>query len=323
MDGIKQLDDESVQSIITSPPYWQKRDYGTNEQWGLEEDYHDYLRHLFGLFSECKRVLKSTGLLWIVIADTYSGNKKGITDSKLQYFSSDNIRKTITNIPRKSLMMLPERLVLDLIEDGWILRNKVIWQKPNVMPESIKDRFTIDFEQIYMFSKSPKYLFHQQKEPAITTSDYEMAKGLFLARERNKQNINPRGSKGIISSQNSGRKKQDNAGNPTYTGFNDRYSPAFDGMRNVRCVWNIPTAREANIDHFAMFPEELAERMLLSSSDIGDTVLDPFMGAATTALVARKNNRNFIGFEISKEYCDIAEKRIEPYMNQMSIYDLK
>lgn len=302
VDGMKLLDDESVDAIITSPPYWQKRDYKNENQIGLEENYNDFIDKLFDIFKESKRILKNSGSLWIVISDSYSGNKIGITDDKLQYFNSDGVNKSTCGITRKSLMMIPERLAIKMIDDGWVLRNKIIWHKPNAMPESIKDRFSVDYEQVYFFTKKPKYKFNQQKEKMKTN-------------DTNK----PRGSVAVFGNLNSGR-KQDNVGNANYTGFNSRYKIHEDLMRNVRSVWEIST-ESSEIEHFAMFPESLCERMILSSTNDNDLILDMFMGAGTTAKMARLCNRNFIGFEISKEYCEIANKRIAPYMNQISMFD--
>ena len=235
---LKTIESNSVDCIITSPPYYQLRDYGVKGQIGLESTVSRYITKLRKVFQECYRVLKNDGTLWIVIGDTYNGDKKGITDRKGQYIGKSSINKTSGRWRRKTLLMVPSRLAIAMIDDGWILRNEIIWHKPNVMPQSMKDRFTIDFEKVLFFTKSEKYYFKQQKEPMKTLDFssprgsegalYQLNKGLRIAREHNR----------TVSA-----KKQDNVGNQQYTGFNDRYEVPKDAMRNKRSVWEIPTSQ--------------------------------------------------------------------------------
>ena len=302
LDLMKQMDDESVDCIITSPPYWQKRDYQIDGQIGLEKDFRDYLVKLIAIFTEAKRVLKSPGTMFINIADSYAGNKPdGITDAKLDYVFHGEVSKTLCGIKRKSLMLIPQRLQIALVDDGWILRNEIIWHKPNVMPSSVQDRFTIDYEPIFFFTKSERYYFEQLKEP-FQAKDEASIKA-YLNGDKCRE------SRGDITPQ-SGRRKQDAINNPTYTGFNARYETPKDGMRNKRCVWQIVSSPGYDDNHFASYPEALVEPLIQCGCPKEGIVLDPFSGSGTTAAVAKRMNRQYIGFELNAEYAIESEKRI-------------
>lgn len=306
LQGLKQLKSNSIDCIVTSPPYYQLRDYGHGEQIGLESTVGEYIDKLVKVFTECYRVLKNDGTMWINISDTYNGSKKGKTDIKYSYMANtQNIdKKRISNIGYKSLLGIPSRLQIALIDSGWILRNEIIWHKPNAMPQSVKDRFTIDFEIILMFVKNPKYYFNQLKEPMKTTD------------------VNPpRGSKGVLGNVNQGRRKQDKLGKETYTGFNDRYEQPNDLMRNMRTVWSINT-EASSIEHFAMYPVELVERCIDAGCKVGGIVLDPFMGSGTTGIVAKQQNRDYIGFELNSDYCKTANNRIRKQSRIQSIFNV-
>lgn len=306
LELIKELETKSIQAIITSPPYWGLRDYGHGKQLGLEEDYNEYLNKLFSLFDEGKRVLKDDGILFVNIADTYSGTcKKGdYVDPKnpkgRKAQSKSSINQKVKGIKRKSLTGIPQRFMIKMIDSGWILRNTIIWHKPNAMPHSIKDRFTVDFEYIYMFTKKPIYKFNQLKEKMKTFD-----------------RTPPRGSKGSFTP-NNGLRKQDTVNKTFYTGLNDRYEMPKDLMRNKRAVWSINTQpiKEA---HFATFPLELVENMILCSTDKNDIILDPFMGSGTTAYAAQDNNRSWIGFELNSDYCKLIKNRVKTIHYRLEI----
>jgi len=293
LSGLKNLADESVDCIITSPPYYQLRDYGHDKQIGLEKTWQEFIYNLVEIFDECQRVLRKDGTMWIVIGDTYSGNKNGKTDDKMQYIPAQNIKKQVGSILNKSLMNIPSRLAIALQDKNWILRNEIIWHKPNAMPSSVNDRFTIDYEKVFFFTKNPTYYFNQIKEPMKTTDL-----------------TSPRGSKGVIGQENSGRRKQDGVGRSDYTGFNSRYQQSEDMMRNKRTVWSINTKGTSD-NHFAVFPEELVELMLEAGCKKNGIVLDPFMGSGTVARVAKKNDINYVGFDINEEYVEIANKKLK------------
>ncbi len=204
------------------------------------------------------------------------------------------IKNCTSNYKAKDLMGIPWLLAFALQLDGWYLRQDIIWHKTNCMPESVKDRCTRSHEYIFLLSKSKKYYFDYEaiKEPAITSD-----------------RTSPRGSKGTFTN-NSGRRKQEDLGKRTYTGFNERYySKELPQMRNKRDVWSV-AASGCKYAHFATFPEKLIEPCILAGSKENGIVLDPFIGSGTTAVVAAKNKRNYIGIEINSEYARIARNRI-------------
>lgn len=328
LDGLKQLDDESVDCIITSPPYWALRDYGVDGQLGLEPTFQEYISKLVEIFDEAKRVLKKDGTCWINLGDTYSGSGKGAGSDGSQkegwtftekeervclncgkkfmgrkfqnYCSSacsgvDNRKRTDKGLlPNKSLCNIPSRFAIAMQDRGWILRNEIIWQKPNSMPSSAKDRFTIDYEKIFFFVKSTKYYFNQPKEPMVTNK--------LANQSTRKYSIEIR----TLPS----NKKQDNVGKNDYTGFNDRYTLPENLMRNKRTVWSINT-QPSSIEHFAMFPNELVETMIEAGCKPRGVVMDMFLGSGTTAIVAKSLGRKYIGIEINPEYVKIAKERLK------------
>lgn len=302
---LKQLPSESVDCCITSPPYYKLRDYGVEGQIGLEKTVEEYIEKLTDVFHEVKRILKPEGTLWVNIADCYAGSGKGAAkypDNAKKYMQGTNkgmlATTTVCTQPQdelikpKDLMGIPWLLALALRKDGWFLRQDIIWEKPNCMPESVKDRCTRSHEYVFMLSKSKRYYYDAEsiKEPCLTGD-----------------RSNPRGSKGSIKPQ-SGRRKQDMLGKARYTGFNDRYSVKH--LRNKRDVWRVSTKpiKEA---HFATFPEELIEPCLLAGCPKGGIALDPFCGSGTVGVVALKQDKNFIGIELNAEYIPIQKRRIE------------
>jgi len=315
LKGLSQLESQSVDCIITSPPYFQLRDYHIDGQIGLETSPKEYIDKLVAVFDEAKRVLKDTGTLWIVISDTYAGDKQGKTDEKLAYIPKQMINKKPGNIPRKSLMMIPSRLAIEMIDHGWVLRNKIIWHKPNAMPSSVKDRFTVDYEEVFFFTKSKTYFFNQPKEKMKTLDSGTVRgskaalkvlnKGLRILNEYNR----------TISDS-----KQSQGGRSDYTGFNERYVHPENLMRNKRTVWSIST-ESSSIEHFAMFPRELVETMMEAGCPKNGVVLDPFLGSGTTCIIAKQTGRSYVGIELNPEYAKIAEKRLSEISTvQLSIF---
>ncbi len=171
LEKLKELPSETIQTIITSPPYWQMRDYGYPEQWGLESTFEEYLNHLWGFMDEAKRVLKKDGTVWINIGDTYStvsgAMRQGVNGSSrkisVRAKKAQNVIKTKPeNIKTKNLLMIPHRFAIGCQERGWFVRNDLIWAKTNPLPESVKDRFTRRHEYIFLFTKSKKYYFNMK-----------------------------------------------------------------------------------------------------------------------------------------------------------------
>lgn len=166
---LKTLPNEHVDMTITSPPYYFLRDYGIEGQLGLEPTYNEYITKLCDVFDEVKRVLKPQGTCWVNLADSYSGSSGGHPSpfhSKAQRFNYTFPKPPRTDIPKKSLCLIPFRFAIEMVKRGWILRNTLIWRKGNSLPESVKDRFTVDFEYLFFFAKSPRYYFKQQFEPS-------------------------------------------------------------------------------------------------------------------------------------------------------------
>ncbi len=258
---LRTLPAESVHMAITSPPYWCLRDYGISGQLGLEPTYEEYLAKLCAVFDAVKRVLRPDGTLWVNLADSYGSSDGGPPSS----FVSKSRRLSFTlpprprnDIPRKSLCLIPSRFAVAMVRRGWLLRNVLIWHKPNAAPESVTDRFTNDFEYLFFFAKSRHYYFQQQFEPA------------------------------------------------TYP--HSRYSK--DGMRNKRSVWTIPT-KGFKGNHFAVYPEALVETPIRACCPEGGVVLDPFLGAGTTAVAAQRLGRQWIGIELNPAYAALAEQRLQ------------
>ena len=168
LEKLKKIGTESIDCIVTSPPYWQLRDYGVEGQLGLEKSLDEFLEKLTNIFQEAYRVLKNTGTLFVILGDTYSNSHgKLVGNTERKGFGIHNGYETIyrkTEIKRKSKLCIPERFAIRMIESGWILRNKIIWRKPNIMPESAGDRFTNDFEELFFFTKDQEYYFEQQHE---------------------------------------------------------------------------------------------------------------------------------------------------------------
>lgn len=271
LEKIKSLKDKSVDCIVTSPPYWQLRDYGVVGQLGLEDTVEEYIEKLLKIFNECWRALKDTGTVFINMGDIYSSSK---------YIS----------IRRKSRMMIPEKIAIAMIEKGWILRNEIIWHKPNVVPEAVQDRFTNDFEKIYFFTKSEKYFFEKQYEAFS-----EKTLTAF------KDGIMPTGKKKMLGAGES-RTGMREVNKPWKAVYNEK-------GRNMRTVWKIAT-KGISEAHFATFPEELVRRCILAGCPENGIVLDLFLGSGTTLKVAKRLNRNGIGIELNQEYIQIAKKRI-------------
>jgi len=169
LEVLKQMPDESINCVVTSPPYWALRDYGSEEQLGLEPDFNEYLEKLWAIFDEIYRVLRKNGTCWVNLGDTYYSTEKGTGGTSSKNKLGEKTFKAVHFKPikpkakyrEKSLCLIPERFAIGMVERGWILRNKIVWHKPNTLPESVKDRFTRSYEYIFFFTKSRKYYFEQ------------------------------------------------------------------------------------------------------------------------------------------------------------------
>lgn len=292
LEILKGLPDGCVRCCVTSPPYFAVRDYGVEGQIGLEGTVDAYLERLVAVFREVRRVLTKDGSLWANIADTYSsgamtgakGPNSSTGHNKAQHeIAVPIVRKPPPGFKRKELLMVPARLAMALSADGWYLRQDLIWHKPNVFPESVKDRCTRSHEYIFLLTKSERYFYNSDaiKEDAVrghAGSDFR--KGKTAIHQMNRMSL---------------------------------YERVDDGKRNKRSVWSINT-QPLKTAHFATFPEKLVEPCILAGSQSGDLILDPFMGAGTVALVAKKLGRDYIGVELNPGYIEIANQRLANFL---------
>jgi len=292
LDKIKEISDESVNCVVTSPPYWGLRDYGVDGQIGLEESPEEYVSKIVDIFREIKRVLKKDGTVWLNLGDTYcgTGSKGEWKDPKHKEGRNGQsvaVNNNINGLKTKDLVGIPWRVAFALQSDGWWLRQDIIWHKPNPMPESVTDRCTKSHEYIFLLTKDKKYYY-----------DYEMIK--------EKGNI----PAGTLAAKGSG-KREGNRRPPEYK--------EYDGFRNKRSVWTVNTKpyREA---HFAVYPEELIEPCIKAGCPKGGVVLDPFMGSGTTGVVSKKFGREFIGIELNPEYVKLAKKRLSKIPRRIDNY---
>lgn len=291
LDILKGMESESVQCIITSPPFYNQRKYLQNNinEIGQEKTINEYITNLVNVFDECKRVLRNEGSLWIEINDSYN-QKTG------------------------SLYGVPQRLYTTLIDRNWISRNEIIWHKPNCMVGPWKTRFTIDFSHLYWFTKSRKYKFHTQYEPMVyqyrnlnysgqDIKDYKSAKA--QSPSDSKRRILESYKKQAIKF--GGNKYPDKVGG-VYSG--NVWEPNEQLMRIKRTTWRV-VVRGTRLAHCAAFTPELVETPIISCSDPGDTILDCFSGIGVVGKMAKKHNRNYIGIELSEEFNKLAEQNIK------------
>lgn len=449
LSKLKELPSESVDCVMTSPPYWALRDYGVENQLGLEPTFEEYISKLCDIFDEVKRVLKKTGTCWVNLGDTYSatrwsGSGKGQAMNGFKDGHRDIAPKKETNLPDKSLCMIPARFAIEMQNRGWILRNELIWHKPNCMPSSAKDRFTIDFEKIFFFVKNKDYFFDTQYEPLRSKNDPRLDSGRQtyngkFSGKLDAQNYNsPRartqrpGFKAFVQLSSQGRIKRavwsispkpfkeahfatypealcetplkagcpeficNRCGKPRekileHNGISEEGEDYLEVNKTPYSIQErkgfVKVRKLPEISEFARYLNDVrrqagmtideiesifhnqaphhwfnaesfpskedyhklkqiikldsrydlqlateyfkqAEKQPLNYSQKGYTdcgcnagfssgiVLDPFFGAGTTGLVALKQGKRFIGIELNSDYVKIAEKRLEPYLNQ-------
>ena len=319
------LPDESVQCCVTSPPYWGLRDYKSDGQIGLEKTPEEYVAAMVAVFREVRRVLRKDGTLWLNLGDTYSTGSGG-TDTKSDKQRSNNgtqfePRPAYDGLPTKNLVGIPWRVAFALQADGWWLRSDIIWSKPNPMPESVTDRPTRSHEYIFLLTKSARYFYDADaiKEPALYDVDGTAARKARQA-ETNKSmpteersGIRPAGMKDARNFNGKHADKQ-RGHSRRHEGFNARWDlmskeKQCTGYRNKRDEWTVAPAQFPDA-HFATFPPKLIEPCILAGSKTGDTIMDPFHGAGTTALVAKGFNRRYVGIELNEAYIELSLKRL-------------
>lgn len=297
LDQLKKMGSESAYCCITSPPYYNLRNYGVSGQIGVEESLKEYIEKLTEVFREVRRVLRPDGTLWLNIGDTYATGTKA---ERKQYKNpgvganrpeAQNSVRRVGNPPgckTKDLIGVPWMLAFALRADGWYLRQDIIWHKSNCMPESVRDRCTKSHEYIFLLSKERQYYFDAEaiKEPCGKKGNFRSFRG--GGAYTNNQAFN----NGALVE----RKTHGNSENTS-------------GRRNKRDVWTVPTAQFKGA-HYATFPEKLIEPCVLAGAPADGLVIDPFCGSGTTGVVALKSGRRFFGIEINPEYAAMANSRI-------------
>jgi DNA modification methylase len=286
-DRLCELPDRSIQTCVTSPPYYGLRDYGVEGQLGLEPTPDEYVSRMVEVFRDVRRVLRDDGTLWLNIGDSYAANRgyqvpstKGGAKHGPAQAAGGRGSVVPEGLKPKDLIGIPWMLAFALRADGWYLRQDIIWHKPNPMPESVRDRCTKAHEYIFLLSKSGRYYFDGEaiKQPSVYANSGRPSK-----------------------------KRGEFAGKNTLPG--KEAFRAITETRNKRSVWSI-TTRPYKGAHFATFPPALIEPCILAGSRPGDIVLDPFNGSGTTGQVALQHGRGYIGIELNPEYLALTGQRL-------------
>jgi DNA modification methylase len=285
-----------VQTVVTSPPYFGLRDYQVDGQIGLEQTPAEYVANLVEVFRLVRQMLADDGVVFLNLGDSYA--RTGGTDRSVSQTAkvgstrntlvqkSDRKQKAPDGLKEKDLIGIPWRVAFALQADGWYLRQDIIWAKPNPMPESVTDRCTKAHEYIFMLTKNARYYYDNEaikepvKHPTMTHKSQKVSGAQVAAFRGNA---------------------------PTNLG---RCGTDPEKGRNRRSVWTVSTKGYSGA-HFAVFPPDLIEPCVLAASRPGDTVFDPFLGSGTTAVVARRHNRHWLGCELNPEYGALQQQRLE------------
>jgi DNA modification methylase len=283
---LSSMPEKSINTCVTSPPYYGLRDYGVDGQIGLEQSPAEFVTAMVETFREVHRVLRDNGTLWLNLGDSYYNYRPGKGQALVQQTIANTKQDLPESCPRrgnklegykeKDLLGIPWRVAIALQDDGWYLRQDIIWHKPNPMPEAVKDRCTKAHEYIFLLTKNSKYYFDHSamQEPAKYAGD------------------------------NRGARKDSRRGSDM-----NSVSGKTGEFRNKRSVWSVNTKAYKGA-HFATFPKELITPCVLAGSPIGGTVLDPFAGSGTTLEVAIENGRKGVGIELNPDYINLAMKRL-------------
>lgn len=345
---LRTLPDASVDCCVTSPPYYGLRDYGVEGQLGAESSPAEYVEAMRAVFSEVRRVLADDGTLWLNLGDSYSSASGGApTSGNIQTNGGERFRRPRTQdfVPPKNLLGVPWRVAFALQDDGWTLRNDIIWAKPNGMPESVTDRLSTKHEHVFLLSKARRYRFDLAplKEPAVTTRPGALSwardskeadvPGQSMRQHRADRPQKRRAAElfaeaGLTDAHlvamravgmgDAGKAQTTQSGTgknaPEMQRLADEAKAAlggyyreflYDGGRNHGDVWTIPTQPFAEA-HFAVMPQALAERCIQAGCKPGGTVLDPFSGSGTTGLAATKHGRRYVGIDLNADYLDLS-----------------
>lgn len=326
LEQLRTLPDESVQTCVTSPPYWGLRDYGVEGQIGLEASPQEFLRRIVEVFREVRRVLKPDGTAWVNMGDTYAsaGWGGGVGTSSTVNGSSQHaarearakLRNRVVGGKAKDKLGIPWRVAFALQDEGWWLRSDIVWHKPNPMPESVRDRPTVAHEFVFLLSKAERYFYNtpEARERCIVVAAHprvsasksgsdslsKQASRAFSAKrsagvEKRQTEYSAADAAARLERGRSAASKRMGRGPGWRVKNNESFTSAVTQLvefRNWRDVWSIPT-QASSLEHFAAFPEELARRCIVAGSQTGDTVLDPFAGTGTTGVVALREGRRF------------------------------
>lgn len=298
IEYLKTLDDKCVNCCVTSPPYYGLRDYGVDGQIGLEESPQAFVSKLVEVFAEVRRVLRDDGTLWLNLGDSYYGSGKGQTangcnDPKVSKTKGMKLPLNRGNLLKpKDMIGIPWRVAFALQDGGWYLRQDIIWHKPNPMPESVTDRCTKSHEYIFLLSKSKQYYY-----------DHEAVK-----EDCSKANIDDFKNRKTMDNKSGDSITTYKKVRPDLCRTRNDYMPK-DFKRNKRSVWTVNT-RGYKEAHFATYPPKLIEPCILAGCPKGGIVLDPFMGAGTTAMVAAGLGRHYVGCELNPDSAKLANDRI-------------
>ena len=325
--SLRTLPEKSVNTCVTSPPYFGLRDYGHDGQIGLEETPDAYVAKLVDVFREVRRVLRDDGTVWLNLGDSYAraggwsnnngldGVKRGEGNRAMSNMTGEGgaSQKLADGLKSKDLIGIPWRVAFALQADGWYLRQDIIWHKPNPMPESVRDRCTKAHEYIFLLSKAERYYFDSvaMQEPAVKgaagsdfhtgkTGDHQLGRASELPRSR-RDSFKREGSK----------REQTIPGQDYGTHRSDRDESEYDtSTRNRRSVWTVATKPYKGA-HFATFPPDLIRPCILAGCPKDGTVIDPFGGSGTTAQVALEEGRSAILCELNPEYIELAHQRMQ------------
>ena len=280
------IPDASVDMCVTSPPYYNLRDYKNSSQIGAENTVNDFVENLCKVFDEVKRILKPTGSCWVNIGDTYD---------------------------KKRLLQVPSRFEIAMCDRGWHLRNEIIWSKPNPQPISSKDRFWGNHEKFFWFVKDvKKYYFN--RDPILVPQAEISIRRMFSKNNMDKRkDFNASSKEGFAISSSSQDKHyarmREEMGIDKEFNYEELVKSGKCPMRPEFDTWDIPSVTYKGA-HFAVYPPELIEKPILSCCPEQGIVIDPFMGSGTTGEVAKLNNRKYIGLELNTEYAILANERI-------------
>ena len=300
--GLAKIEIGTVQTCVTSPPYWGLRDYGVKGQIGLEPTPDAFVAKMVEVFREVRRCLRDDGTLWLNLGDSYAAapagnfgpNMAAPADGGTYRANKPGMKYKDVGLKPKDLCMIPWRVALALQADGWWLRSVIVWAKKSPMPESVADRPTSSWEPIFLLAKSERYYYDAEavREPVAGSSV------LRLSQNVESQTGSTRANGGMKSN-----------GNMKAVGDME--------SRNQRNVWHLGPEPYAEA-HFATFPTEIPRRCIMAGSKPGDLVLDPFLGSGTTLAVAVQLDRRGVGCELNPEYVKLAQDRIGKAKNPLT-----